>query len=118
MTLLSAHITAANEEEALETLHAAGQTDGLPVVIPTPERVERMVIASGFDADLALGNVGPNLGAAITAAIQTFSMVAAPRLGPTLPRERSASKPLAMTIRSTRSGVGITTGRPSVWPAA
>ena len=64
MTLLSAHITAANEEEALETLHAAGQTDGLPVVIPTPERVERMVIASGFDADLALGNVGPNLGAA------------------------------------------------------
>ncbi len=64
MKLLSAHITATDEEEALEALHAAGHTDGLPVVIPTAERVERMIVASGFDADLSLGNVGPNLGAA------------------------------------------------------
>lgn len=64
MKLISTRITAEDETEALEALHAAGHTDGLPVVIPTAERVERMVVASGFDADLSLGNVGPNLGVA------------------------------------------------------
>ncbi len=56
--------TADDETHALEALHAAGQTDGLPVVIPTPERVARMVLATGLDGDLSLGAVGPNLGAA------------------------------------------------------
>ena len=62
MKLFSAALIAADEGEALEALHAAGRTDGLPVVIPTPERIERMVLASGLDPDLSLGAVGPNLG--------------------------------------------------------
>ncbi len=53
---------AADEAAALEELHRLGCTDGLPVVIPTPARVERMVIASGHPADLELGVMGPNLG--------------------------------------------------------
>ena len=57
-------LIAVDEAHALEALHAAGQTDGLPVVIPTPERVARMITASGLDGDLTLGAVGPNLGAA------------------------------------------------------
>ena len=38
-------LTAADEAAALEDLHLRGCTDGLPVVIPTPARVERMVLA-------------------------------------------------------------------------
>ena len=62
MKLASSPLHAADEGAALEALHAAGRTDGLPVVVPTPERVERMIIASGLDPDLTLGAVGPNLG--------------------------------------------------------
>lgn len=59
MTLLEA----VDEATALEHLHELGCTDGLPVVIPTPERVGRMVLASGYDGDLLLGEMGPALGA-------------------------------------------------------
>jgi len=43
-------LSAADESEALEDLHRRGCTDGLPVVIPTRERVARMVLASGQTA--------------------------------------------------------------------
>lgn len=56
-------LEAADEAAALELLHDLGCTDGLPVVVPTPERVGRMVLASGYDADLVLGEMGPALGA-------------------------------------------------------
>ena len=36
----------------------AAPTD-IPVIIPTPERVDRMVLASGLDGDVVLGEVGP-----------------------------------------------------------
>lgn len=62
--LKSSVATAVDEEAALEALHSAGCTDGLPVVVPTPTRVARMVLASGLDADIVLGSVGPNLGLA------------------------------------------------------
>ena len=61
---MSQRLTALSEEAALEQLHEAGCTDGLPVVIPTPARVERMVLASGLDPDVSLGQLGPNLGEA------------------------------------------------------
>ncbi len=61
MSLLEAR----DEAEALEHLHQLGCTDGLPVVIPTVERVERMVLASGLDADVILGEMGP-LGGSVT----------------------------------------------------
>ena len=38
---------AIDESAALEMLHEAGCTDGLPVIIPTPERVEALVLATG-----------------------------------------------------------------------
>ena len=55
-------LEATDEYEALEQLHALGCTDGLPVVIPTPDRVARMVLATGLDADMSLGTMGPNQG--------------------------------------------------------
>ena len=57
-------LTATDESAALEQLHAQGMTDGLPVVIPTAERVARLVLATGLDADLLLGVMGPGNGAA------------------------------------------------------
>lgn len=55
-------LVAADEAAALEQLHELGCTDGLPVVVPTPERVERMALATGYPLDLELGVMGPNLG--------------------------------------------------------
>ena len=52
-------LKAPSEEAALEQLHEAGLTDGLPVVIPTAERVARLVVASGLPAEQSLGVMGP-----------------------------------------------------------
>lgn len=57
-------LSAPDEYAAVEQLHATGATDGLPVIVPTPERVERMVLASGLDEDMVLGVMGPMGGAA------------------------------------------------------
>jgi len=61
---MNALLNAADEAVALELLHNLGCTDGLPVIIPTPERVARLVLASGLDADIKLGEMGPGDGAA------------------------------------------------------
>ena len=58
-------LTAADEASALEQLHRLGCTDGLPVVIPSPDRVARLVLASGADPTTSLGVMGP-LGAVTT----------------------------------------------------
>ena len=57
-------LCALDEEAALEELHNRGCTDGLPVVIPTAERVSRMVLASGLEGDMMLGTMGPGHGIA------------------------------------------------------
>lgn len=57
-------LEAADEEAALERLHEMQCTDGLPVVIPTARRVERMVLAGGLDPVLSVGTMGPLQGAA------------------------------------------------------
>lgn len=69
-------IDATDEEAALEWLHANDRTDGLPVVIPTAERVDRMVLASGIDGSLDLGPMGPGNGAATIEAIATNAVMA------------------------------------------
>src|SRR4051794_32941891 len=56
---------AADESAALDELHRLRCTDGLPVVIPTPARVERMVLAAVADPTESLGVMGP-LNAATT----------------------------------------------------
>jgi len=67
---------AASEEEAQEQLHAARMTDGLPVVVPTRERVDAMVLASGLDGDISLGNVGPSMAAATVNAVAANAVMA------------------------------------------
>ncbi len=67
---------APDEHAALELLHDSGCTDGLPVVIPTRERVDRLVLASGLDADLDLGAMGPGGGAATIEKIATNAVMA------------------------------------------
>lgn len=72
----SATLDARDEQAALERLHAMGCTDGLPVVIPTAERVERMVLATGMDGDLVLGEVGPAYGAATVEKVAIAAVMA------------------------------------------
>ena len=67
---------ASNEGAALEALHAAGMTDGLPVVIPTPDRVAGMVLASGMDADMRLGVMGPAGGVATVEKVAVAAVMA------------------------------------------
>ncbi len=69
-------LDAVDEAAALELLHASGCTDGLPVVIPTPEQVARLVLASGLDADLDLGEMGPGGGAATVEKVATNAVMA------------------------------------------
>lgn len=61
---MTERLTASSETEATERLHSSGATDGLPVVVPTPERVEQMQLLSGLDPDMQLGALGPANGAA------------------------------------------------------
>jgi hypothetical protein len=64
------------ESEAVEALHAAGCTDGLPVIVPTPERVSRMVLATGLDADMVFGTIGPLFGAATVEKVAIAAVMA------------------------------------------
>jgi hypothetical protein len=66
-------LSAADEAAALEDLHERGCTDGLPVVIPTAHRVKRMVLASGLEADMVLGTMGPGHG---TASVEKIAVAA------------------------------------------
>jgi len=72
MTLLDAP----SEHDALEVLHQLGCTDGLPVVIPTTDRVSRMVLATGFEPDLVLGVMGPMHGSATVEKVCTAAVMA------------------------------------------
>ncbi|WP_428121781.1 hypothetical protein [Candidatus Poriferisodalis sp.] len=72
MTLLEAR----SEADALEQLHALGLTDGLPVIIPTPERVAAMVLATGLDPDLELGVMGPAHGVASVEKVAAAAVMA------------------------------------------
>ncbi len=73
---MSELLQAANETAAVEHLHELGCTDGLPVVVPTPDRVARMVLASGMDADLILGEMGPGLGTATVEKVAVAAVMA------------------------------------------
>ena len=66
-------LRATDEMAAVEALHASGCTDGLPVIVPTAERVERMILASGQSGDMVLGTMGPGHG---TATIEKVAVAA------------------------------------------
>lgn len=55
----------ADEGAAAERLLQWGWTDGLPVVVPTPERVDRFLAAAVRDPDATLGAIAPR-GAQLT----------------------------------------------------
>ncbi len=69
-------LRALDEEAALEELHRLGCTDGLPVVVPTPDRVERMVLATGRTPDEVLGVMGPLMGAATVEKVAAAAVMA------------------------------------------
>ena len=73
---MSALLTAPDADTALEWLHANGCTDGLPVVIPSTEKVARMVLASGLDGDIELGEMGPAYGVATVEKLATAAVMA------------------------------------------
>jgi len=68
--------SAASEEAALEDLHRLGCTDGLPVIIPTVSRVDRMVLAGGMGPDLSLGTIGPLDGSATVRSVAICAVMA------------------------------------------
>lgn len=65
-----------NEEEALELLHAWGFTDGLPVVIPTRERVDRLCGGAQHYAMESLGRLAPRDGTATVQKLATNAVMA------------------------------------------
>lgn len=69
-------LTAETEAAAVELLHEMGCTDGLPVIVPTPDRVARMVLACGLDADGVLGELGPLGGVATVEKVATNAVMA------------------------------------------
>lgn len=68
--------TAPDEATALEVLHERGWTDGLPAIIPTPARVERMILGGGLDADIILGSVGPGFAEATVEKVAVNAVMA------------------------------------------
>ncbi len=56
--------TAPDEASALEAFHLREWTDGLPVVIPTADRVATMLAGTDIDPDVVLGVIGPGHGQA------------------------------------------------------
>ena len=69
-------LQAVDESAALEMLHETGCTDGLPVIVPTPDRVSTLVLATGLDADLQLGSMGPANGVATVGKVATAAVMA------------------------------------------
>ncbi len=69
-------LTVADELGAVELLHELGCTDGLPVIAPTPERVDRMVLATGLDGGDVLGEMGPLMGAATVEKVAIAAVMA------------------------------------------
>jgi hypothetical protein len=60
----------------MEHLHAKSMTDGLPVVIPTRARIQEMILASGLDADISLGEIGPSMAAATVEVVAANAVMA------------------------------------------
>jgi hypothetical protein len=64
-SLKSKTLKAETEDQLQELLRNQRRTDGLPVILPTQERVESMLEVAafaGFERDIVIGQVGPNMG--------------------------------------------------------
>jgi len=69
-------LTAPNEEAAAAKLADMGCTDGLPIVVPTRERIEALIAWSGRDPDVSLGEVAPFGGNATVWAVAANAVMA------------------------------------------
>jgi len=69
-------LCAEDEMSAVEAMHASGCTDGLPVIVPTAERVDRMILASGQAGDMMLGTMGPGHGSATVEKVAVAAVMA------------------------------------------
>jgi hypothetical protein len=77
MKLTAAQHTVPDDPELIqEFLEARGWGDGFPVVVPTPERVERMVAGSGRDPAEEIGEVDPRKGVATVETIAVNAVMA------------------------------------------
>src|ERR671922_550617 len=66
----------ADPEEAVEFYFRQGWTDGLPIVPPTPERVERMLQGTRRDPGELIGLIPPNHGKATVEKIAINAVMA------------------------------------------
>lgn len=57
--MVTKRLSAPDEAAAAEALQEGFLTDGLPVIVPTPERVQKMLEAGGLDPEISLGPVAP-----------------------------------------------------------
>ena len=65
------------DEVALQNyFHERDMTDGLPVIVPTQERVAAFIAASGFDPDEVIGAVDPARGIATVANVAVNAVMA------------------------------------------
>ena len=70
-------ITVADDPEAIfERFASEGWADGLPIVAPTEERVERMLAGSDFDSYCSLGPLPPSWGEATIAKLAVNAVMA------------------------------------------
>ena len=69
-------LEAEDEAEALDLLHRERCTDGLPVVVPTEERVEQMLARVDVDPATVLGVVPPRLGLATVETVAVNAVMA------------------------------------------
>ena len=76
LNLAAARVACADESEVQELFLRNGWGDGLPVVPPTPERVWRVVEATGLDPDTVLGSI-PEQGREVTVEHLAVNAVAA-----------------------------------------
>ena len=68
---------AGDESAALEMLHDLGCTDGLPVIVPTPQRVEDMLAAAPFiSPDEVIGVIPPRMGRTTVADVAVNAVMA------------------------------------------
>ena len=110
--LLSEHIDVVDEFEAVQSLYLErGWTDGLPVVPPTPDRVETMLSATDLPPQHVLAELPPTWGAATVEKLAVNAVMAdacrntclcsSPRWRPlaTLPLTSTPSRPLPIHAR-------------------
>ena len=63
-------------EDILDLFHEKGLTDGLPIVPPTVDRVERVIQSNGRDPQELIGAVPPRMGEATVEKVAVNAVMA------------------------------------------